>query len=200
MTVKATTATSQTLPLGDVWDIGVCVVDADGEPVAAVPVVTVTDPAGADTTPTVETVQTGLYRTVVTVAAAGRWVAAAAAAGYGARAFTAFVAGLTEGADMPKLADVIKYLADSADSWTTDQIQDALDAEAQAQRDRCKIPASYNAALRNALLRRCQVNLTMQGLPLALPQGDAGTGPSILPTNDPVVRRLEGPWRRRTVG
>jgi hypothetical protein len=200
MTVKASTPTSVTLPLGDVWTIGVLVLDADGAPAAAVPVITVTDPASVDTTPTVETVETGVYRAEVTVALGGRYVAAAIAAGYGVRTFTAFAAGLTEAADMPELLDVQDYLGDSAASWTDDQIQAALDSEAQAQRDRCKIPASYNHALRNALLRRCQVNLTKQGLPLALPQGDAGIGPSILPANDPEVRRLEGPWRKRKVG
>jgi hypothetical protein len=200
MTVQATTSTSVTLPLGDVWIIGVRVLDADGDLVAAVPVVTVTDPAGANTTPTIETVETGMYRAQVTVASAGRYVAAAVATGYGVRAFTAYAAGLTEATDMPDLDAVDDYLADSAASWTTDQKQGALDSEAQAQRDRCKIPANYNAALRNALLRRVQVNLTMQGLPLAFPQGDAGTGPTILPMNDPVVRRLEAPWRKRKVG
>lgn len=200
MTVQATTSTSVTLPIGDVWTIGVRVLDADGVLVDAVPVITVTDPAGADTTPTVETVETGVYRAEVTVALAGRYVAAAFATGYGAHGFSAFVAGLTEATEMPDLADVQDYLADSAGSWTNAQLQAALDSEAQAQRDRCKIPAAYNHALRNALLRRVQVNLTMQGLPLAFPQGDAGIGPTVLPANDPVVRRLEGPWRKRKVG
>jgi hypothetical protein len=54
--------------------------------------------------------------------------------------------------------------------------------------------------LREALLRRVAANLARRQLgPLPGPQGDSET-PAIVPARDPEVRRLEGPWRKTTVG
>lgn len=96
-------------------------------------------------------------------------------------------------AAMPDLAKVKLYLG--ATSATDAQIQDALDAEAAAQRGVCAVPAQYPPDLAQALKRRVARNLSMQRIPLAVLQGDAEGGSStILPGNDPEVRRLERPY------
>ena len=58
----------------------------------------------------------------------------------------------------------------------------------------------YPKDLRQALLRRVQRNLALRALPLAVLQGDAEAGSTILPGKDLEVRRLEGPFRRLLVG
>lgn len=98
-------------------------------------------------------------------------------------------------------ADVIEYLGgESAVSWSTAEIQSALDAEAAAQSRHCRIPDPVPADLEEALKRRVQCNLARRGLPLAVLQGDAEAGSLLPPGRDPEVRRLEGPWRRLVIG
>jgi hypothetical protein len=96
--------------------------------------------------------------------------------------------------------DVVNYLGDVSGQWSAEERTRVLAAELQAQRDTCRIPAVYNAALREALLRRVQRNLALRSLPLAVLTGDADGGTSILPGRDPEVRRLEAPYRKRKVG
>lgn len=188
-----------TLPLGGVWDIRVLVQDADGQPVDQTPVVTVTLPNGTTATPTVGTVQLGVYAAAYTVAAAGRYIARAVAAGYGAVDLAAYVTTTVVATAMPTIIDVDDYL--NGHSFTNVQLQDALDAEAAAQRAVCRVPAAYPADLRQALLRRVARNLKMRPLPLAVLQGDAeGGSDTILPGRDPEVRRLEGPFRKLVLG
>lgn len=102
-------------------------------------------------------------------------------------------------AGMPDLAKVKSYLG--ATSATDEQIQDALDAEAAAQRGVCAVPAQYPADLAQALKRRVARNLSMQRIPLAVLQGDAeaGTAAALPPGSDPEVRRLEKPYLRLLV-
>lgn len=95
-------------------------------------------------------------------------------------------------------AEVIDYIGDT--SWTDTQIQGAIDAEAAAQAAACRIPDPVPADLLEALKRRVARNLAMRGLPLAVLQGDAEVGSSILPGRDPEVRRLEGPHRKWVIG
>lgn len=200
MTVTATSADQALLPVGGVWVLRVSVLDWDGSPADQAPVFTVTDPTGGTSTPVVETVATGDYRATYTIAAAGRHVARAATAVYGVADFAAFAADATTGAGMPVVADVATYLRENAASWDTADLQDALDAEAAAQRAVCRVRAVYPDDLRQALLRRTQRNLAMRQLPLAVLQGDAEGGGLVLPGSDPEVRRLEGPHRKLVFG
>ena len=178
----------------DRWVFEMFVGDDEGDGVSEAPTVLVEAPDGTSSSPTVESLDhTGYYRASVTAALAGRYVATAIAAGYGATAFVAYVQALATAADMPTAADVEDYLGE--DSTTTEVIQDALDAEASAQRKACKVPAFYPADLRQALLRRVARNLALRGIPLAVLRGDAETGSLTLPGKDPEVRRLEGPYR-----
>lgn len=199
MGVQALTADAVLLPIGGVWEIRASVTDVDGYAVDAVPTVTVTLPAGTTATPTVETIAAGDYRVTYEVGSSGRYVARVVATGYGAADFAAHALATTAGTGMPVVADVVEYLG--ATSYTTDEIQDALDAEAAAQRHVCRVRAVYPDDLRQALLRRVMRNLAMRQLPLAVLQGDAEAGSdTVLPGRDPEVRRLEAPHRRWTVG
>jgi len=196
--MKATTSTSQDLPLLGVWAIEVC---AD-----AVPVVTVTLPDGSTATPLVTDVTSG-YRAEVTVATVGRYVARVVGTD-GAVDFTAYVTGIVAAQGMPDLealrgdpdADppTFGYLGET--SATDEELQDALDAEAAAQRAVCRVPAAYPADLRQALLRRVARNLALRGLPIMVLRGDAETGSTIPPGRDAEVRRLEAPHRKLVMG
>lgn len=198
MTVYAKSSASTTLPIGGVWEISVCVSDADGEPIAVAPIVTVTLPGGSTSAPTAEDQGDGTWRALYTVGTAGRYVARVVSAGYGAADFTTYVTATVPSAGMPDLAAADAYLGDN--SWTDDEIEDALDAEAAAQRSVCDIPAAYPDDLRQALLRRVARNLSMRKLPLAVLAGDAENGSTVLPGRDPEVRRLEAPFRKMVVG
>lgn len=199
-TVYSVGPTSVLLPTGDTWLIHVVVYDLDGERADSAPTVTVTTPSGSTSTPTVETVDTGEYRTTYEVTATGRYFARADAGDYGVVDLTAWV-GTVTGSAFPTVDDAVDYLGDNwAEDADTATVQSALNAEAAAQRARCKVPALYPADLREALLRRVMRNLAMRGLALAIERGDAESGPAVVPGNDPEVRRLEAPYRRRTVG
>lgn len=200
MGVRALTPTAELLPIGGRWIIAVETTDDDGALVDAAPTVTVTLPAGSTTSPTVELVSTGVYRAAYEVGTAGRYVARVVAAGYGAADFAAYATATTAGTGMPDTDDVAAYMGDSAASWETEEIQDALDAEAAAQRSRCRVGGVYPADLRQALLRRVVRNLALRSLPLAVLRGDAEAGDTILPGSDPEVRRLEAPYRKLVVG
>lgn len=196
MSVVVAGAETVDLPVGGQWLLCVDVYDLDGCPVADDTVtVTVTDPAAATTTPAVETVRSGRYRAVVYPAAAGRW-SAAIATGYGAAAAVAYVSAPVELPDTDALAG---YL--SPTSVDTGRLAEVLDVEIRAQRDVCWLPAQYTVSLREAVLRRCACNLARQGIPLAVQQGDAESGGTVMPpTYDPEVRRLEGPYRKLVTG
>jgi hypothetical protein len=204
MTVTALSSTNVERTLGAVWTLSVLVTDADCSATdAAAPVVTVTLPAGGTATPTVERLATGVYRATYEVGTAGRYIARAVAAGYGVATFVAYVTGTTAATAMPTKDDVDDYLGGAtAHSWSDTELDDVLAAEAAAQRRVCRVPAEYPADLREALLRRCAVNLKKRGLPLMILQGDAeaGTTSANVPGIDAEVRRLERPWRRLPVG
>ncbi len=111
--------------------------------------------------------------------------------------------GPTTAAGMPVVADAVKYLGGAeAVSWTDEDIGDALNAEAAAQRTVCRVSAIYPDDLREALMRRVARNLALRRLPLAVLTGDAeaGVGSSYVPGRDPEVRRLEGPYRKLVFG
>lgn len=201
MAVIAIQPTSVNLTTGDRWVMRVVVTDDDGNRTAATVVFTVTLPNATTATPTVVNTDTGVYETAYTPATAGRFTAAAVATGFGVAAFSAYVQGISSEAAMPTLDDVKDYLETAGEptSHSDDQITDALNAEAQAQRDTCIVGAVYPYSLRQALLRRTARNLAMRMNVTGLSSGDAESPGQIIPGRDPEVRRLEGPYRRMPV-
>jgi hypothetical protein len=125
-------------------------------------------------------------------------VITAATASYGTGATAGWADAALTASGLPVIADVETYIEDV--TWDPDVLQDALDAEAAAQRARIRASALYTADVRQALLRRVQRNLAMRRLPLATPEGDAGAGGAFIPRIDPEIRRLEAPYRRLVVG
>ncbi len=183
------------LVLGDRWVIDVKVTDDAGCRVDVVPTMTVTLPNGTTSSVTPEYNRRGVYRGVVAaVASTGRYVAHASASGYGVADAVAYVASTTVEAGMPTVDDFRDYISPEVSTRTDEQIQSTLDAEASAQRAKCRVAAVYPPDLAQALMRRVQVSLAKRGLPLDREVGDAGI--SYTPTNDPEVRRLEGPYRK----
>lgn len=199
MGVHALSSASVELPISGVWALVVAVTDSDGCPASVAPTVTVTLPAGGTATPTADEVTTGVYRAEYVVGTAGRYVARVTTVANGAADFTAFVTATVAATGMPGIEDVDAYLG--THSFTDAQLQDALDAEAAAQRKACKVPAAYPDDLRQALLRRVARNLAMRRVPLSVLQGDADAGTTnAYPGRDPEVRRLEAAYRRLVVG
>jgi hypothetical protein len=198
VTVYAVSGTSVDLPVSGSWDLCVLVADDTGAAVDTTPTVTVTLPAGGTAAPAMTSDTLGVFRAVYLPGTAGRYVARVVAAGLGAVDFAAYVTATVAGTAMPAPADFLDYVG--AHSWTDDEVQDALDAEAAAQRGVCDVPAAYPADLRNALLRRTQRNLVMRGLPLAVLRGDAESGDTLIPRLDSEVRRFESPHRKLPIG
>jgi hypothetical protein len=207
MPVRVVCGASANLPVGGAWEIAVQVVEGWGAWADDVPVITVTAPGGGVVTPTAEHISGGLYRAAVIVAVEGRHTARAVTALNGAADLTAWATAITPAVGMPDLADLVGDREDDLgylglNSFTDEEVQDALDAEAAAQRAACRVPAAYPADLRQALLRRVAVNLAKRALPLAIQQGDAEAGTSNLyvPGRDPEVRRFENKYPRLVVG
>lgn len=71
-------------------------------------------------------------------------------------------------------------------------------AEGAAQTRVCRIPDEYPADLAEALLRRIAHTLAAENIPLGVQAGDEGG--LRLSANDPEVRRLEAPFRRKSFG
>jgi hypothetical protein len=191
------------LPVGGIWVISVAM-DAADDP----PVVTVTLPGGSTATPSVESLGAGCYRVAYVVASTGRYVARAVTAGNGAVDFTCWVTATVAATGMPGLDDLrgdpdadpptSGYLG--VTSWTDEEIGDALDAEAAAQRSVCDVPAAYPADLRQALLRRVWRNLALRGQPFLTVPGSEDTQVSVVPSLDSEIRRLERPFRKLPMG
>lgn len=201
MGVRALSSTSVDLPISGVWALVVAVTDSDGCPADVVPTIVVTLPGGSTASPTVTDVTTGVYRAEYVVGTAGRYVARVTTATNGAVDFAAYATATVAGTAMPDLDAAKTYLQiDLDDTTQDDEITEALDAEASAQRDVCRVPAAYPASLREALLRRVARNLALRRLPLMVLRGDAEAGDTVLPGRDPEVRRLEGPHRKLRMG
>jgi hypothetical protein len=208
MPVRVLSGASANLPVGGIWEITLQVVDDWGVWADDVPVIEVTAPGGGVVAPTAEHITSGVYRAEVIPAVAGRFTARAVTALNGAADLTAWATAITPASAMPDLIDLVgtRDADDSGylgpNSFTDDEVEDALAAEAAAQRAVCRVPAAYPDDLRQAVLRRVAVNLAKRALPLAIQQGDAEAGTSNLyvPGRDPEVRRFEGPYRRMTVG
>lgn len=98
----------------------------------------------------------------------------------------------------PTHADVTAYMGPAGTTYSEDEITKALAAETAAQRRVCRISGNdLPPDLLEALLRRVARNLSMRRLPLGVMGDEAGTR---LGSTDPEVRRLEGPYRKLTVG
>jgi hypothetical protein len=195
--VTARTTESGQRVVGDLWPIDVEVTDLYGFRFAATPTVTITLPDGTTTTAVTESRLGGCYRALYELTVPGRHLAAAVAAGYGRADFALEAVEPTPAGGMPQLADANKYLG--AHSASDDDVQGALSAETAAQRQACVVPAYYPDDLRDALLRRVSRNLAMRRIPLAVLQGDAEAGSTILPSWDPEISRLERPHLRMLV-
>jgi hypothetical protein len=195
--VRAVTPVSVDLPIGGLWVVTVETRSTDGYLTSDAPAMVVTLPAGSIANVPFTTVTAGVYRATYTVGSAGRYVARVTTSD-DALDFAAFVTGTTAGVGMPTVADYRAYDEDGGGSWTDDQLQAVLDAEAAAQRAVCRVAAVYSADLREALLRRVMRNLAMRQLPLSVETGDAGI--SFIPGRDPEVRRLEAPHRKLVIG
>jgi hypothetical protein len=195
------TPTGALVGVGEAWVLTVETLDATSDVLSSVvaPTATVTDPAGVVTTPAMVEVTTGMWSLTTTVGVAGRWVAVVATPEDAAPA-AAYAAGVTTAGGMPTVDDVAHYLRDAASGWSMAELTRAFNAERTAQRGKCGERAVYPDDLREALMRRVARNLAMRGLPLAVNVGDADTASTILPGNDPEVRRLEAPWRKLSIG
>lgn len=187
-------------PLGAVVPLTFNVTDADGElSDASTAALTILLPNGSTQAVTLQHPSVGVYTCDYTSGLPGRHVATFVTTGTNAGSIQD-VFDITAGSlAYVTTTDVTNYLRDSSGSWTSDQIADALAAEQAAQSAVCRLDP-YTADLREALLRRVARNLAMRQLPLAVLQGDADAGSTVLPVRDPEIRRLEAPYRRRKVG
>lgn len=200
MGVKLTRDVGHNL-VGDLVVYRVCVTDLDGcLTSASTPVVSVTSPLGAVDNPDPEDITTGVFRFSFTPQVAGRYIVVAATGSYGLDDDALYVNTSTAATGMPTVAGYKAWTDDDGGSWSDDEIQHAMDAEAANQRQVCRVGAVYPPDLIEALYRRTQRSLAMRRLALAMPQGDADLGPSFIPRRDPEVRRLEAPYPHLKVG
>lgn len=108
-------------------------------------------------------------------------------------------------AEIPDL-DAVKAYLGTDHSWSDEEIQDALTAQAadQASRLRAAALTDYPDPLPQALCRRVQVALALKPLPLGvqvtLTETAAATTRVGSPDRDPLVRQLEVKYRHRAVG
>lgn len=95
------------------------------------------------------------------------------------------------------------YLGEDT-SWPDDAIESAFNAERKAQARVCRVPEDdeYEDDLAEALFRRVAHNLALRGLPLGVQAtlSDSAVATNKVGGTDAEVRRLEGPFRRNTVG
>lgn len=199
--LDALTFTSRTLAVGAGWVLRALATDDDSSAVADVTVTaTVTLPDGTAVTPAPAVTTSGrfagVHRAVFVPTVAGRHLATLTD-GERTLHFAALVEDVLDNAGMPDLADVEEYLGDHSASDA--EIQQALDQETAAQWRVCRVPATYPADLRGALLRRVQRALAMKGLALAVREGADGES-LVVPGRDPEIRRLEAPFRKVRFG
>lgn len=101
----------------------------------------------------------------------------------------------------PLLVETVEYLGgDDVVDWAV--VGSAYAAERAAQRSVCNVPADgeeWPDDLREAVFRRVAHNLAMRAIPLAVQSTitDIGAATTRVGGNDPEVRRLEAPYRKR---
>jgi hypothetical protein len=189
-----------TFTYGDTVDLEFVVLDLDGTPVAPATVtLTVTADGGAPVAVATTTPETGVYVAAYLPPTPGllytaRLTYTGAATGVLERRW--LVAALDPAA--LTVAQLREYLVDT--SASDSEIADALTAERFAQAARCRIDP-YTPDLLQALKRRVARNLAARRVPVAsFTSFDGGGTSQRVPTVDAEVRRLEGPYRRITVG
>lgn len=190
------------LDVGSTWLMPVtATLDTTGALTSATVTCTVTRPDTSTSSPTPTLVSTGYYLASYVLAAAGRHTAVVTLSGTVVDVVR-FEVLAVDVAALPVLADATAYLQGlGASSYTAAVVQSALDAEAAAQRSRCRIPAAYPLDLREALLRRVARNLAARGVPIATFTSFEGGGTSTrVPMVDAEIARLEGPYHRLVVG
>jgi hypothetical protein len=96
------------------------------------------------------------------------------------------------------LAAVKDYLGERASGWSDTQLANALASETSAQAAVVKAKALGKPDVVDALFRRVDCNLAMQAIPLGVQQ--SGDGFNTIGSNDPLVRRLEKPYRKVVSG
>lgn len=192
------TDVSQELALLERWLIEILVADDDGKVADAVPAITVTSPTGVITLPVIQTIRTGHYRAIVTLSEAGRWVAVATATGYGATRFAVQVEG---GVAVPDVAACRAYAENGLLDWADEDVQEALSTELSDQTARCGVRALYPAVLAEMLKRRVMLNLDRRNILTPAQTSSEYTDPlPYIPAHDPIVRKLEAPYRRLEMG
>lgn len=112
-------------------------------------------------------------------------------------------------ATIPDLDAVKDYLG-TDHSWSDSEIQSALDGQVGDQAKKCSIPLDVDApdwmpdALTEALLRRTHVALSLKALPLGFQVTVADATAAQIrvgsPSQDPLVRDLERPYRKLVLG
>lgn len=109
----------------------------------------------------------------------------------------------------PLVPDVMAYLtAAGLDVSDTTAVMTAMGAEMRDQANRLRFPTdtigdpTYDEALTEALYRRIAHNLAVRKLPLGLQAAitDGAVATNVVGGTDAEVRRLEAPYRRRSVG
>jgi hypothetical protein len=175
------------------------VTDADGNPAnAGGATLTVVKPDGTTTSPALTNDVVGTYQADYTTTVAGRHIArlvtTGANSGVVEQVFDAAALSLA----YVTLTEVKAYLGDTSASDA--QITAAMDAERQSQADRCRIQP-YTVALREAYMRRVARNLAARAVPVtSFTSFDGGGTSTRVPTTDPEIARLEGPYRKLVIG
>lgn len=161
---------------------------------------TVASPAGS-MSPTLDHPEAGVFEADYVPSVAGPHVAVFTATGANAGVVEDVFVVTATGDDLATVTipQLRTYLGDTSE---TDQaLLDALAAERVDQANRCRVNR-YTEALREALLRRVARNLAARAIRVTtFTSFEGGGGASQrVPQSDPEIRRLEGPYRRRTVG
>lgn len=195
--IAPTTAQGMTAPVGGAWTPGFVATDESGDLSTAVtPTVVVKRPDGSTVTPAPALDPDRNWYVLYTLDAPGRYTMHVSTP---EDALDFAVYAYAPGTP-PTVDEVRAYLGGRASGWSAVQVDGAFRAELGAQRDKCGEVPEYPDQLREALYRRVSRNLAMRNLPLAVAVGDADAGPTVLPGNDPEVRRLEAPWRKLVIG
>lgn len=101
-------------------------------------------------------------------------------------------------ADVPDLAAVKAYLGVDH-TWSDADIADALAAETAAQSRRCLV-TPYEVDLGQALKRRVARNLAARAVQVTTYTSfEGGASTQRVPTRDPEINRLEGPFIKAVV-
>lgn len=99
----------------------------------------------------------------------------------------------------PDLTALKAYLGTLAGSATDSQLNIALATELAAQARVCNVGTYEDNDLVEVVFRRVARNLATKNLPLGM-KTDPVLGSVRIGSQDPEVRRLEGPFRKRVVG